>query len=1161
MNILMLDSSKLGMARTRLTILIVLALLGTFLLSSASAQAVPASALLAAESIPTGQIGGVTTVMAWDNNNLFFNVGPRLARVSVSAASPLTPTLPAAYGGILPGIPEDIKIANGYAYVALGRAGVAVVDATTLQVVNTQPLTVTASAVAVAVGTTNGHLYLATGSNGIIEYAIDLDHTTLTYLQTISFTAPVRRVTDVETRVLPATGDEYLFVAANNFSTIPANRGGVLKYNITTEPVLANPVTVREQIDVNALALTDTYVYAAGEQAFYTLDAAALGTTGSFATLALPGRAVEVALRPNAQSAYLLDAFGGLDVVDVTIPLSPTKKTTGTFYTNGVVTDLSVAEFNGNSNTYLYLADFNAGLSIATAPQAAPENLEIDRPGYLTPTPAIASVVAAMYPQAFVYSIPSKLWTIDTTSLSSLSTLGAGIEPPTTINAIVPYSNSVLVADQFGLTRYQINPGSEPSNPEVFPIPGAGSAYAIAIAWPNAIVANGSDGLAVVNLAGPLDVVGTAPAPLFNSDFRSVDVQGNFAYVGDYNGTLSNAGQLRIYDLTDPTVPVASGSISQTGILDVKVSGHLAFLAAGSRGIRVVDVSDPAAPVMISTDDYTGTLSARNLAIYKNYLFVANGSGGVKMLSFDPVSGQLHPVVTIPTSGTAQKIAWQTGRLYVAADYAGLVVIEIGNDLAIGKSAPLTGYVGQPFTYTLAITNVGVLTATNVVITDVLPANLSLLSASGCGSATGVVTCTLPSLSTGSSSVFNLVVQPSAVGTYTNTAVVGSDQLDVELLNNSSTVSTTILPLTDLALSKTATPDPARVGGVITYTLVVTNAGPSAATGVILTDTLPAGVTLSTADGGCVGSSTLVCTIGTVNAGESKSRSIAVTVSADAASIITNNATVTGNELDLNLVNNAAAVSTTVLPDAGLALTSSAVPNPVYVGARLVYSLTLTNGGPSNATGVILTDTLPAGVTLANASLGCTGTSLLVCTIGTLNNGASTTVSIAVTVTVGAEAVITNTAIATANETAFGPATSTAATVVLPAADLAITKTANPITGTAGLPLTYSLVVRNFGPSPATGVVVTDTLPASVQFVSADGGTCTGLSTVVCNLGSLLPSAVTTVTITVLPTTSGTISNTAVVTSAVYDPNVSNNTTDPVITPVKARVFLPLVRR
>ncbi len=403
-----------------------------------------------------------------------------------------------------------------------------------------------------------------------------------------------------------------------------------------------------------------------------------------------------------------------------------------------------------------------------------------------------------------------------------------------------------------------------------------------------------------------------------------------------------------------------------------------------------------------------------------------------------------------------------------------------------------------------------------------------------------------------------VAVTANANSLITNTVVAAANEMD--FTPASAAISTTVLPVADLALSKVDSPDPVNVGDRLTYTLTLTNVGPSTASGVILTDTLPAGVTLATADGGCVGSTTLVCTIGSMAAGTTINRSIVVTVTASAAGVITNSANVAGNEFDPSLNNNAAVASTTVVPVVGLALSQIDVPDPVYVGGRLTYTLTLTNHGPSNASGVVVTDTLPTGVVLADAG-GCTGTTTLICSIGALNNGASATVSIAVTVTVNANAVITNTAVATANELALAPATTNASTNVLAVADLALTKSASPITGTAGLPLTYTLVVQNFGPSTATGVVLTDTLPATVQFVSATGATCNGTTTVVCNLGSLLASDVLTVTITVLPKTSGTVSNSAQVASAVYDPNLANNTTSPVVTPVKARLFLPLVRR
>lgn len=1152
------------MLRTRFALLAIFALFLSFAFSAVSVLAVPATAPAAptaGASIPAGQIGGATTAIVMAGGNLYFNVGPRIARTAVSNSAPLTPTLPAAYSGILPGIPEDIKFANGYLYIALGRAGVAVVDATTLEIVNTQPLSGTASATALAIGANSGHLYLATGLNGIVEYSIELDHVTLTYLQTKTFTSPQRRITDVETRFLPSAGDEFLFAAANNASPVPANRGGILKFNITTEPVLSDPVTIKEQIDVNDLAVTDNYVFAAGENAFYTLDTTALGTTSSFATLALPGRAVKVALRPGAQDAYLLDAFGGIDVIDVTTPLSPTKLTANPFYTYGVVMDLTAAEFTGDTNTYLYLADLYAGLSIASAPQAAPENLNLDRPGYLTPMPAITSVVGAAYPQAYVYSIASTQWTVDTSDLFALTTLGNGIVPATTINAIVPYSSSLLVADEFGLTRYQTNPGGEPSNPEALAFPGNGSANDVVVSWPYAVVADGSEGLVVVDLSDTMVITGSAPAPLFNSDFRSVDVQGHYAYVGDYNGTLLNVGQLRIYDLTDPAAPVATGSVTQTGILDVKVSGNFAFMAVGPAGIRVADVSNPAAPVVISTDDYTGTLTAQKLAIYRNNLFVAQSEGGVQMLAFNPTTGQLRLVATIPTSGAAQDLAWETGRLYVADDYAGLMIFQIGNDLAITKTAPAIAYQGQPFTYTLNIGNVGIVTATNVVVTDVLPANLSLLSDTGCTHAVNVVTCTLPSLAAGNSASFNLVVQPTLTESYTNTAYVISDQLDVEPANNSSTATTTVLPVADLSLSKAASASAVYAGDQLTYTLTVTNAGPSTATGVVLTDTLPAGVTLVQASLGCSGTTTIVCNLGNLSVGQAQNVSIVVATTGQAVPTITNTATAAAAEMDLTPAT--ATAMTTVQPSADLALSKADSPDPVPAGARLTYILTLSNNGPSAATSVLVTDTLPAGVILAAADAGCTGTTTISCAIGSMNAGTTVTRSIAVTVTASAASVITNTAIAGSN--VFDPNlannSASTATTVSPVADLSISKSASPITGTAGLPLTYSLVVRNFGPSTATSVVLTDSLPTSVQFVSASGATCNGTSSVVCNLGNMLAGEVTTVTLTVMPMTSGTITNVAVVSSAVFDPNLANNTTAPVITPVKAHVLLPIVRR
>lgn len=113
-------------------------------------------------------------------------------------------------------------------------------------------------------------------------------------------------------------------------------------------------------------------------------------------------------------------------------------------------------------------------------------------------------------------------------------------------------------------------------------------------------------------------------------------------------------------------------------------------------------------------------------------------------------------------------------------------------------------------------------------------------------------------------------------------------------------------------------------------------------------------------------------------------------------------------------------------------------------------------------------------------------------------------------------------------------------------ADLSISKSDSPDPVQAGQQLTYVLGVTNNGPFDATTVVLTDTLPSQVSFVSytSTQGSCSAVSgTVTCSLGTILNASAASVTITanVAPGTSGTISNTASVTSAVSDPVTSNN--------------------
>ena len=123
-----------------------------------------------------------------------------------------------------------------------------------------------------------------------------------------------------------------------------------------------------------------------------------------------------------------------------------------------------------------------------------------------------------------------------------------------------------------------------------------------------------------------------------------------------------------------------------------------------------------------------------------------------------------------------------------------------------------------------------------------------------------------------------------------------------------------------------------------------------------------------------------------------------------------------------------------------------------------------------------------------------------------------------------------------------------AATVEANRADLSITKEDNPDPVKVGGELTYRIRVRNLGPSNATGVILIDTLPANINFVSASSGCSRSGSIVTCNIGNMSDGESAVRLIRVRPTAAGGFSNTATVTANETDPDPANNTVTTVTT-------------
>jgi uncharacterized repeat protein (TIGR01451 family) len=241
-------------------------------------------------------------------------------------------------------------------------------------------------------------------------------------------------------------------------------------------------------------------------------------------------------------------------------------------------------------------------------------------------------------------------------------------------------------------------------------------------------------------------------------------------------------------------------------------------------------------------------------------------------------------------------------------------------------------------------------------------------------------------------------------------------------------------------------------------------------------------------------------------------------------------------------------------PELEVTITDS--PDPVNFGSNLTYTITVKNNGEVAATGVTLTDTLPAGAALvsANSTAGaCSGTTSINCGLGTMAPGATATVT--VVVTAPAVRTITNTATATLTENDVFTANNTATVETLVNfADLSITKKAAHNLVAPGGTVTYSLIVKNKSGIPAL-VTVTDNLPAGTTFIKCSttgNGACSANgNTVTATFSELAVGASEVVLLTVGVSGSATegtfITNTASVSSTVPDTDTLNNSSPSIV--------------
>jgi uncharacterized repeat protein (TIGR01451 family) len=449
---------------------------------------------------------------------------------------------------------------------------------------------------------------------------------------------------------------------------------------------------------------------------------------------------------------------------------------------------------------------------------------------------------------------------------------------------------------------------------------------------------------------------------------------------------------------------------------------------------------------------------------------------------------------------------------------------------------------GGTVSYTLSYSNTGNRGASGVVLTETVPANStfnagastagwSCVPNNNAGSTCTLAIGTVAGGGTGSSATFVVTVAnplPAGITAISNTAAIaddGANGTDPNAGNNSASDTTPVTGAPDLSVTKSDAGASVAPGGTVSFTLSYSNTGNRGASGVVLTETVPANTTFnpgaSTAGWSCVpnnnAGSTCTLAIGTVaGGGAGSSATFVVTVANPLPAGITaisNTAAIAddgASGTDPNAGNNSASDTTPVTGAPDLSVTKSDAGASVAPGGTVSYTLSYSNTGNRGASGVTLTETVPANTTfnpgastagwscVPNNSAGSTCTLAIGSVAG---GGAGSSATFAVTVAnplPAGIAAISNTAVIADDSTNgtdpnAGNNSASDTTPVTGAPDLSVTKSDGGASVAPGGTVAYTLSYSNTGNRGASGVVLTETVPANTTFnpgASTAGWSC-----------------------------------------------------------------------
>jgi uncharacterized repeat protein (TIGR01451 family) len=372
------------------------------------------------------------------------------------------------------------------------------------------------------------------------------------------------------------------------------------------------------------------------------------------------------------------------------------------------------------------------------------------------------------------------------------------------------------------------------------------------------------------------------------------------------------------------------------------------------------------------------------------------------------------------------------------------------------------------------------------------------------------------------------------------------------------------IPMVDVIVTINDGTNSATPGSMVSYTIFVTNKGPSPVSNVVVSDSFAAALTGMTWS--CAASPGSGCQTpsgaGNINALVNLAPSGTVTFVANgkvqptATGMLVNSAKadVPVGTIETNSVDNLAIDTNSLTPKVSFLFTITDNRSSILPGQATSYTISLINNGPSAVSGATITDIFPEALT--NVTWSCSASSGSVCTPAGVQNGnvnASANVIPGGTVTISANATVKPTAAGNINNTAFlsspiepliNNMSALDTTAIIVQSDLVLDVLA-PTTTLTTTAITYTVSITNVGPAQATNLVFTAQLPPEVTFISSSPGlpNCSpSAGKLICNFPTLAPASSLKIIIVVqAPPTSGNLSAQMEIKASETDPNPANN--------------------